>query len=184
MSDRAKRDKWVAEGKCFVCGKPVEAQSNIDKRLCVFHYIRLALRKREIFYIKPIYRSHTSRVKRERFLRRQFIVNYLRARYIALRDGHVKPFANFREALFFIDDMWSELSLYHSFPLRTARVGDLIAFLMHLDYLATKGWKKGWVGSPANRRHSPERAALKAAEKERHENDKRRLGGHKALPSE
>lgn len=150
---RERRQAWAATGRCFVCGLTREPEFHLSTMLCLHHFIRANLRQRGIFFVNPQYSSANSRVRKDRRTRRPLIANYLRARYIAVNHRRIEPFANIREALFFIDQMWDDLKLNHSFVLRKFRLTGLVEFLFHLDRIATgKGQRlKQWRGPMSNR---------------------------------
>lgn len=157
---REQRQQWLKDGRCWSCGSPMKNPRSPSNYYCLRHFIRYGLRKRNLFFTKTVYNlPKNSRVRLERIVRRRAIINYLRSRYVAIRNKHVLPFSTIREALFFIDEMWSTLHLHHSFPLRTARLGKLISYLMQLDAYAsgTLLQRKGWRGPSYNRKTGPRR---------------------------
>ncbi len=155
---REERAEWLRQSRCFACGSPLD---NTPSRFyCVRHWIRYSIRKRNLFYSKTAYKLPTnSRVRLERVQKRRFVVNFLRARFLSVAAGNSESFHNIREVLFFIDEMWSTLHLHHSFPLRTARLGGLIQFILKMDGLASGAHKRrrGWRGSQDNRHRGPRR---------------------------
>lgn len=154
-----KHKDWVKAGKCFVCGRDREAEFATKYQYCLTHYIRWRLRRHKIFIRRAHYRSPNSRVANERRRKFPLILHYLRSRYLAVHSKTVEPFSNIREALFWVDDMWSTLHLHHSFILRRFALSRFVRFLFHLDYLASRGWPRsgGWVGSKSNIRTAADR---------------------------
>jgi len=153
LAGRADRVRQrVATGKCFICQKEIDKEYPIGRFYCLYHGIRRQLKHRELFWTKAVYRTSNSRVQKERRQRRPLIVSYLRARFLAVHRGHIEPFVYIREALFFIDKMWDDLALHHSFVFRNTNLSELVRFLFTLDYQARKGsrHKSGWVGSKEN----------------------------------
>lgn len=79
------------------------------------------------------------------------MVAYLRSRFLGIAHGEIIPPDNMREYLFYIDKLWSDVGLHHSYPLRGIRLVEFVQCLVHIDRLAAKGWpRRGWVGDKHN----------------------------------